>query len=81
MASIVGLVDSIKVTVLALAPSISVSLIVLGAIVYGVAHTQPAENRGRWQTLAMGMMIGGIIIAAIWGAADAIFKTSATLLT
>jgi len=81
MASIVGLVGNIKETVLQLAPGISVSLIVMGAIVYGMAHTQPAENRGKWQTLAMGMVVGGIIIAAIWGAADTIFKTSATLLT
>jgi hypothetical protein len=29
----------------------------------------------------MGMVIGGIIIAAIYGAADIIVKTSSTLLT
>ncbi|MCL6088941.1 MAG: hypothetical protein M1530_02115 [Candidatus Marsarchaeota archaeon] len=78
--TIVGVVDSIKMTVLSLAPSISITLIVAGAVVYGLAHTQPAENRGRWQTLAMGMVIGGIIIAAIWGAADLIVSTSSTLL-
>lgn len=81
MASIVGLVDSIKQTVLALAPSVSITLIVAGAIVYGIAHTQPAENRGKWQTMAMGMIIGGIIVAAIYGAAEAIFKASTTILT
>lgn len=81
MASVVTLVDGIKETVLKLAPSISIILIVAGAIVYGIAHTQPAENRGKWQTMAMGMIIGGIIVAAIYGAAETIFKASTTILT
>jgi hypothetical protein len=81
MASVVALVDGVKETVLKLAPSISIILIVGAAIVYGVAHTQPAENRGKWQTLAMGMFIGGVIVAAIYGAAETIFKASTTILT
>ena len=81
MASIVGLVESIKTPLLALGPSVSIILIVLGAIIYGLAQTQPSENRGKWQSMAMGMIVGGIIVAAIWGAVDTIFKTSSTLLT
>jgi len=81
MASVVGLVDGIRETVLKLAPSISIILIVVGAIIYGLSTIQPAENRGKWQTLAMGMVIGGIIIAAIYGAAETIFKASTTILT
>jgi hypothetical protein len=38
---------------------------VLGAITYGLAQTQPAENRGKWQSMAMGMVVGGIIVADI----------------
>jgi hypothetical protein len=81
MPTIVDVIGGIKDTLLNLAPSIATILVVAGAIVYGLAYTQPAENRGRWQTLSMGMVIGGIIIAAIYGAADIIVKTSSTLLT
>ncbi len=63
-----------------LGPSISIILIVLGAIAYGLAQTQPAENRGKWQSMAMGMIIGGIIVAALTGAAQLIADTSSTLL-
>lgn len=79
--SVVGIVDNIKETVLKLAPSISVTLIVAGAIVLGLAQTQPAENRGKWQSLGIGMIIGGAIVAAIYGAAETIFKASTTILT
>ena len=78
--SVVGLVKDIKDTVVQLAPSISIILIVGAAIIYGVAHTQPAENRGKWQALAWGMFIGGCIIAAVWGAQDVIFSAMTTVL-
>ena len=64
-----------------IAPVISIILIVLGGIVYGLAQTQPPEARGKWQTTAMGMVIGGVIVAAIAGAAMLIQQTSSTLLT
>ncbi len=80
MASVVGLVESIKTTLLMLGPSISIILIVLGAITYGLAQTQPSENRGKWQSMAMGMIVGGIIVAALTGAAQLIADTSSTLL-
>lgn len=82
MATVVDIVKGWKGDVLALAPSVSVILIVGGAIVYGLAQIQPAEKRGQWQSLAIGMVIGGIIIAAIYGAAETIiFANAKNLLT
>ena len=63
-----------------IAPVISLILIVLGGIVYGLAQTQPADARGTWQTAAMGMIIGGVIVGAIAGAASFIQEQSSGLL-
>ncbi len=63
-----------------IAPVISLILLVLGGIVFGLAQTQPPETRGKWQTTAISMMIGGVIVAAISGAATVIQQTSAGLL-
>ncbi len=63
-----------------IAPVISLILIVLGGIVYGLAQTQPAEMRGKWQTAAIGMVVGGIIVAAVAGAAGFIQEQSSGLL-
>jgi hypothetical protein len=63
-----------------IAPVISLILIVLGGIAYGLAQTQPAESRGKWQTAAISMVIGGVIVAAIAGAASLIQQTSSGLL-
>lgn len=63
-----------------IAPIISLILIILGGIVYGLSQTQPPEIRGKWQTAAMGILIGGIIIAAITGAATIIQSQSSNLL-
>jgi len=52
-----------------IAPVISLILIILGGITYGLSQTQPAEMRGKWQTAAIGMVIGGLIVGAIAGAA------------
>ncbi|PIT84052.1 hypothetical protein COU37_05340 [Candidatus Micrarchaeota archaeon CG10_big_fil_rev_8_21_14_0_10_45_29] len=81
MASIVSLVESIKSTLLSLGPNVSVILIVLGGLTYGLAQTQPAHTRGKWQSLAIGIIIGGIIVAAVTGAAEMIALSSTTLLT
>ncbi len=52
-----------------IAPIISIILLVLGGITYGMAQTQPAEMRGKWQTAAISMVVGGLIVAAIAGSA------------
>jgi len=63
-----------------IAPVISLILIVLSGIVYGLAQTQPPETRGKWQTTAISMFIGGVIVMAISLAAPTIVKASGELL-
>ena len=63
-----------------IAPVISLILIILGGIGYGLAQTQPAEMRGKWQTAAISMIIGGVIVGAIAGAAVIIQDLSSGLL-
>ncbi len=74
------LASSIEQFLLTIGPVISIILIVLGGIVYGLAQTQPADMRGKWQTAAISMFIGGIIIAVVTGTADLIQSTSAAAL-
>ncbi|VVB58777.1 Uncharacterised protein [Candidatus Anstonella stagnisolia] len=81
MAYVETLLSSWQTILSNIAPIISVILIVLGGIVYGVAQTQPGEQRGKWQTAALAMLIGGIIVAAIAGAAVLIRDTSMKILT
>jgi len=64
-----------------IAAPISLILIILGGIVYGLAQVQPPENRGTWQTTAVSMIIGGIIVAAIAVAAPSIQQSAGGLLT
>ena len=63
-----------------IAPTLSFILVLLGGIVYGLAQTQPAEIRGRWQSTAVGLFIGGLVIVIISGGATLIQETSANLL-
>jgi hypothetical protein len=70
----------IENTLLQIGPIISVILIVLGGIVYGIAQTQPSDQRGKYITTAYAMIIGGIVVAAITGAATLIAQNSANLL-
>ena len=63
-----------------IAPAISLILLVLGGITFGLAQTQPAEVRGKWQTAAISMIVGGVIVMAVAGAANYIQEQSAGLL-
>jgi hypothetical protein len=74
------LASNIESLLSTLAPIISLILILLGGIVYGVAQTQPAEVRGKWQVAGMGLFVGGLIIGAIAGAAVFIQTQSSGLL-
>jgi len=74
------LASSVEQFLLDIGPVIAIILIVLGGITYGIAQTQPGEMRGKWQTAAISMFIGGVIIAVITGAASLIQTTSAGLL-
>lgn len=80
MAEIVNFVGNIKNILLDLGPNIAIILIILAGITFGLSYTQPASNRGQWQTVAMGLFIGGIIVAALTGAAETIASTSKTFL-
>lgn len=81
MAFIETLLLDIQAALYTIGPILSVILIILGGIAYGLAQTQPAESRGKWQSVAIGMIIGGIVMAAIIGAATIIRETSSKLLT
>ena len=71
----------ISTFLLTVAPIIGVILFVLGGIVYGLSFTQPADNRGKWQTTGISMMVGGIIVAAIAGIANELVAQAGTYLT
>jgi len=78
-----GLVDSlsgIEGVLLQLGPIISVILIVLGGLAFGLAQTQPSDQRGKYITTAYALIAGGIVVAAITGAATLIASSSANLL-
>ncbi|MDO8554840.1 MAG: hypothetical protein Q7S22_08575 [Candidatus Micrarchaeota archaeon] len=55
-----------------IAPTLSIILIILSGIVYGLAQSQPPEVRGKWQNTAISIFVGGVIVAAIAGAATLI---------
>jgi len=63
-----------------IAPVISVILIILGGIIYGIAQTQPPDSRGKWQTAAISIIVGGIIVGAVAGAASLIQEQASGLL-
>ena len=78
-----GLIDvltSIQNALLQIGPLVSVILIVLGALAYGIAQTQPSDQRGKYITTAYALIAGGIVVAAITGAATLIASQSANLL-
>lgn len=73
--------SNISAFLLGIAPTISIILIVLGGIAYGLSFTQPADTRGKWQNMGLGLVVGGIIISAIAMGATVIQETAAGLLT
>ncbi len=79
MAYIETLLSSWLETLKSAGTTISMLLIILGGLMYGVAQLQPGETRGKWQTIGIGIVVGGILIAAILGAADIIQEISSNL--
>lgn len=59
---------------------IAAILVTLGAIVYGISQMQPAEVRGKWESTAISMVLGGIIIAVIIGAVGIIIEFAQNML-
>ena len=79
-----GIVDSlsgVEGVLLQIGPIVSVILIVLGGLAWGMAHTQPSDQRGKYITTAYALIAGGVVVAAITGAAKLIAASSANLLT
>ncbi|HII54303.1 hypothetical protein COX84_06990 [Candidatus Micrarchaeota archaeon CG_4_10_14_0_2_um_filter_49_7] len=72
----VEIITGVKLILESIAPVLSVILLIAGGIVYGIAQTQPAEVRGKWQSLAVSMFVGGIIIAIVAGGAEFIKDNS-----
>ena len=80
MATLEATLDGIRILLESIAPTLSIILIILAGIVYGLAQMQTPDSRGRWQSMALGLFIGGGIIAALAGAAALISEKSPTLL-
>lgn len=81
MAYIETLLSDILVTLKSVGVTVSLLLIILGGLVYGLAQLQPGDTRGKWQNMAIGIFVGGVVIAAIIGAAELIQVISSNLLT
>lgn len=79
MAYIETLLSSWLETLKSAGTMISMLLIIVGGLLYGVAQLQPGETRGKWQTTGLAIVVGGILIAAILGAADLIQEVSSNL--
>ncbi|MCX6772284.1 MAG: hypothetical protein NTV88_00755 [Candidatus Micrarchaeota archaeon] len=78
---VVETLTSIENILLQIGPIVSVILIVLGGLAYGMAQTQPSDQRGKYITTAYALIAGGIVVAAITGAATFIASQSTTLIT
>ena len=78
--AVVDTLTGIENTLLQMGPVVSVILIVLGGLEYGLAQTQPSDQRGKYITTAYALIAGGVVVAAITGAATLIASNSATLL-
>ena len=81
MAGVVDTLTGVQTDLTSVGYAFSIILIVLGGLVYGFAQMQPSDQRGKYVTAAYGMIIGGIVVAAITGAATGISNSSKTLLT
>ncbi len=78
--AVVDTLTGIESTLLQVGPIVSVILIVIGGLSYGLAQTQPADQRGKYITTAYALIAGGIVVGAITGAATLIAGQSANLL-
>lgn len=78
--AVVDTLAGIEGTLLQIGPMVAVILIVLGGLSYGLAQAQPSDQRGKYITTAYALIAGGIVVAAITGAATLIAGQSANLL-
>lgn len=80
MAGIVDLLTNWQGTLQTAGPIVSVLLILLGGIMFGLAQVQPAESRGKWNMWALSFLVGGFIVGAIVASAVALEKIAEGLL-
>ncbi|MBI4399874.1 hypothetical protein HY570_03935 [Candidatus Micrarchaeota archaeon] len=80
MAGIVDILQNWQAVLRAIGPIVSILLILIGGLGYGFGQTQPAESRGRWQVMATGAFVGGVMVAAITATADTFEKIAEKLL-
>ncbi|MEW6329714.1 MAG: hypothetical protein AB1468_06415 [Candidatus Micrarchaeota archaeon] len=80
MAGIVELLTNWQGTLQTAGPIVSILLVLIGGILFGLAQIQPAEARGKWNMWALSCLVGGAIVAAIVASATTIEKIAAGLL-
>jgi len=69
-------------TLLAIGPMVAVLALVLGGIIYVYANAfVPADQRGKYHSLAVSLVVGALILAALVGSAGTIIKVGSTLLS
>ena len=78
---IITVLTDIQATLSSMGPIISTILIMTGGLAYGLAQTQPSDQRGKYINMAYALVAGGIVVAAVTAAAGLITQTSQTLLT
>lgn len=78
---IVNVLTDMQMTLSSIGPIVASILIMLGGLAYGLAQAQPSEQRGKYVTTAYALIAGGVVVAAITGAAGLIAQNSQTLLT
>jgi len=69
-------ITSLGTTLTNVGLGLSLVLIILAAIVFGISQTMPSESRGKWVSIAVGLLIGGVVMAAIIGASTMIRESA-----
>lgn len=80
MTGIIELLSNWQGTLQNAGPIISIILILIGGIIFGLAQVQPAESRGKWNTWALSCLVGGFIVGAIVASAQTLERIAAGLL-
>ena len=74
--SLEAILSGIRATLEYIAPTISAILIILSGFAYGFSYLQPADKRGKYIHVAIGLFMGVIIIAAVSAGAEVIMNSA-----
>lgn len=77
----VTFLTSLKTTLQAIGPALSAIMFVLAGIIYAFGQLQPADARGKYQSWAMGLVVGGFVVGALSVAAPTLANIAGGLLT